>query len=108
MSMVISNRYYDQNHWNVCKTSNPANCYQCQMLKIVYGLQSGDYSFPDDSIKDSEPDSKKLKSTGDLKQQEEKAFQKGIVIKSFKNMVGQGNNEFLTARQQVNCFTLLF
>ena len=86
-SLPAFQRRYDvhNSHFETCPVQLPADCLECQMLKISDGLRSGRYSRP-----------------GSATQQEDasKRFQEGIKPNMFKALVGKGHEEFSTMRQQ--------
>lgn len=84
--------YYDNaiDHLNQC-IKNAAECYLCQMSKIMYGLHSGMYS-----IKQT----RQLPQIEDNKEGEIEEYQKGIKPSSFKMFFGKNHPEFSSNRQQ--------
>lgn len=72
-------------HWQTCQESLPAQCLECQMLKLSDGLLSGRYSKP---AQGSSDDSSAAVS------------QIGLRPESFKTLIGKGHPEFATMRQQ--------
>ena len=83
---AFQSRYGDLNsHAATCPESLPADCIECQMLKISDGLISGRYSVPD----------KQLLVGDDVVK-----FQAGLKPGIFKALVGKGHVEFSTMRQQ--------
>lgn len=69
----------------------PAECLECQMLKLADGLLSGRYSIP---AKAPPP------ATSEFEIAEQPKFQEGIRPAQFKNLIGKGHDEFATMRQQ--------
>lgn len=86
-------RYYTEtakSHMQICDKL-PADCLECQMLKLADGLISGRYSIP---AKAPPP------ATSDFEIPEEPKFQEGIRPAQFKALIGKGHEEFSTMRQQ--------
>lgn len=88
-------RYYSETaltHFQTCDNPLPANCLECQMLKLADGLISGRYSHrakaPPPSTTDYDA------SDGPPR------FQEGIKPSQFKALIGKGHEEFSTMRQQ--------
>ncbi|KAI6032578.1 hypothetical protein F5J12DRAFT_902429 [Pisolithus orientalis] len=67
-------------HWETCSQSLPADCLECQMLKVADGLLSGRYS--------------------KLHAETHAPWQAGLRLAGFKALVGKGHAEFATMRQQ--------
>ena len=84
--------YFDNalDHLNNC-FKHPAECYLCQMSKIMYGLHSGMYS---------QKKTRKLPSTEKGKEGEIEEYQDGIRPSSFKLFFGKNHPEFSTNHQQ--------
>ena len=80
--------YFDSalEHLNTCY-KNPAECFLCQMSKIMYGLHSGMYSMKK---------TKKLPTN----ENEIEEYQDGIKPSSFKYFFGKDHPEFSTNHQQ--------
>lgn len=80
-----------QNHFQTCEKPLPADCLECQMLKLADGLLSGRYSVPARAppVANSE-----------FEQAEAPKFQEGIRPAQFKALIGKGHEEFSTMRQQ--------
>ncbi|WVQ63980.1 uncharacterized protein L199_002138 [Kwoniella botswanensis] len=80
-----------QSHFQTCPKL-PAECLECQMLKLGDGLLSGRYShrakLPPPSTTDFDGDA------------ETPRFQEGIKPSQFKALIGKGHEEFSTMRQQ--------
>ncbi|KAL4063737.1 hypothetical protein J3A83DRAFT_4453851, partial [Scleroderma citrinum] len=79
-------------HWTTCTQSLPADCLECQILKLADGLLSGRYSKPHTNPPSSEP----LTHTAP----ENVPWQSGLKPAGFKALVGKGHAEFATMRQQ--------
>lgn len=89
------NRYYSRtalDHFQTCSNPFPADCLECQMLKLADGLISGRYSH-----RAKAPPSA---STDFEESEEPPKFQEGIRPSHFKALVGKGHVEFSTMRQQ--------
>lgn len=84
--------YFDAaiGHLNQCNR-NAAECYMCQMSKIMYGLHSGVYSTKL---------TRQLPQTEANKEGEIEEYQKGIKPSSFKCFFGKNHSEFSSNRQQ--------
>ena len=83
-------KYFDtaMEHLLACKKV-PADCYLCQLSKIMYGLYSGPYS------------EKKIRLLPEIDgKREEEDFQEGIYPNSFKNYFAQGHKDFTSNKQQ--------
>lgn len=82
----IQKRYSEaQAHWSECSVPLPADCIECQMLKMADGLLSGRYShLPIDAVS----------------QAGNSVFQAGLKPIGFKALVGKSHAEFATMRQQ--------
>ncbi|CAK9781692.1 ubiquitinyl hydrolase [Cutaneotrichosporon oleaginosum] len=80
-----------QHHLQTCENPLPADCLECQMLKLVDGLLSGRYSVPARAppVANSE-----------FELPEQPKFQEGIRPAQFKALIGKGHEEFSTMRQQ--------
>lgn len=90
---AFRNRYFtDQakGHVQTCDKS-PADCLECQMLKLADGVLSGRYSRP---AKVPPP------ATSEFEIAEQPKFQEGIRPAQFKDLIGKGHEEFATMRQQ--------
>ncbi|WWC73152.1 uncharacterized protein I206_107118 [Kwoniella pini CBS 10737] len=78
-------------HFQTCNKL-PAECLECQMLKLADGLLSGRYSrratLPPPSTTDFDENT------------EAPRFQEGIKPSQFKALIGKGHEEFSTMRQQ--------
>lgn len=87
----FQSRFYDSalEHLSTC-SSNPYDCYDCQMHKISFGLLSGVYS---------KQQNRTLIKVDD-KDPENEDYQDGIRPTSFKSFFGRGSDEFLSNRQQ--------
>ena len=72
-------------HWQTCPEQFPAQCLECQMLKLSDGLLSGRYS--------------KLASSSS-EDSSTPVSQVGLKPMSFKALIGKGHTEFATMRQQ--------
>lgn len=79
-------------HWETCSQSLPADCLECQMLKVADGLLSGRYS---KLHAESPPSGGLAHSTP-----EHTPWQAGLRLAGFKALVGKGHAEFATMRQQ--------
>ncbi|KAF6752100.1 hypothetical protein DFP72DRAFT_968124 [Ephemerocybe angulata] len=97
-------RYYEsyhtalaKEHAEECDAALPAECVECQMVKVADGLLSGRYSHPENTA--SLPPSH---TSADRLQHESPTpvFQKGVRPMGFKRLVGKGHEEFATMRQQ--------
>ena len=87
-------RYYTeeaQAHFQTCEKPLPADCLECQMLKLGDGLLSGRYSIP---ARAPPP------ATSEFEVHEAPKFQEGIRPAQFKALIGKGHEEFSTMRQQ--------
>ncbi|EKD02548.1 ubiquitin carboxyl-terminal hydrolase 14 [Trichosporon asahii var. asahii CBS 8904] len=69
----------------------PADCLECQMLKVADGLLSGRYS----KLAKAPPP-----ANSEFEVNEEPKFQDGIRPAQFKALIGKGHEEFSTMRQQ--------
>ena len=80
-------------HPQTCEKLLPAECLECQMLKISDGLVSGRYSH----VARAPP-----VAYGDMDQSPAEApkFQEGVRPSQFKALIGKGHEEFATMRQQ--------
>ncbi|WWC91273.1 uncharacterized protein L201_006216 [Kwoniella dendrophila CBS 6074] len=78
-------------HFQTCPKL-PAECLECQMLKLADGLISGRYS-----IQAKAPPPSTTDFDGDT---EPPKFQEGIKPSQFKALIGKGHEEFATMRQQ--------
>lgn len=80
-------------HPQTCDKLLPAECLECQMLKVSDGLVSGRYSH----IARAPPI-----AYGDLDSSSTEApkFQEGVRPAQFKALIGKGHEEFSTMRQQ--------
>lgn len=74
-----------QTHAKNCNNQDHSQCIDCQMTKMADGLLSGRYSIPDPNT---------------IVEENQVAFQKGLVPAMFKNITGKGHEEFSTSRQQ--------
>lgn len=88
-------RYYSEtalNHILTCPNPLPSSCLECQMLKLADGLISGRYSHRATAppVSHSEFDATT----------EPPKFQEGIKPSQFKALIGKGQEEFSTMRQQ--------
>ncbi|WVO15325.1 hypothetical protein L204_102981 [Cryptococcus depauperatus] len=79
-------------HFQTCLNLLPANCLECQMLKIGDGLLSGRYS----RVAEQRPPATQFNS----EQEAPLKFQEGIKPSQFKALIGQGHEEFSSMRQQ--------
>jgi ubiquitin carboxyl-terminal hydrolase 5/13 len=86
-------------HAQTCPKS-PADCIECQMLKMADGLLSGRYSVP--SARPSHHQISTSPSLTDTRDepQDEAIFQDGIKPAMFKALIGKDHEEFKTMRQQ--------
>ncbi|KAI6169729.1 hypothetical protein EDD17DRAFT_1785071, partial [Pisolithus thermaeus] len=84
-------------HWETCSQSLPADCLECQMLKVADGLLSGRYSKPHVESRQEIPS-----PSGGLAHStpEHTPWQTGLKPAGFKALVGKGHAEFATMRQQ--------
>ncbi|KAI6026542.1 hypothetical protein BKA83DRAFT_4244774 [Pisolithus microcarpus] len=91
---TVSNGVFERAaaHWEACSQSLPADCLECQMLKIADGLLSGRYSKPH---VEPPPSGGLAHSTP-----EHTPWQLGLKPAGFKALVGKGHAEFATMRQQ--------
>ncbi|KAJ3513622.1 hypothetical protein NLJ89_g2850 [Agrocybe chaxingu] len=80
------------NHAATCPVSLPAECVECQMVKLADGLLSGRYSHPARSASEA-ADSLQHPSPIPI-------FQLGVKPTGFKSLIGKGHEEFATMRQQ--------
>lgn len=69
----------------------PADCLECQMIKVADGLLSGRYS----KLAKAPPP-----ANSEFEVNEEPKFQDGIRPAQFKALIGKGHEEFSTMRQQ--------
>lgn len=91
---AFRSRYFtDQSfaHQQTCDKELPADCLECQMIKISDGLISGRYSH----LARAPP-----VSNNSLQPPEPPKFQEGIRPAQFKSLIGKGHEEFSTMRQQ--------
>lgn len=87
-------RYYTDEamaHVQTCDKALPADCLECQMLKLADGLISGRYSTPAKAPPIA---------TSDFEVAETPKFQDGIRPAQFKALIGKGHAEFSTMQQQ--------
>ncbi|KAF8905100.1 ubiquitin carboxyl-terminal hydrolase 14 [Gymnopilus junonius] len=100
-------RYNDSNqprrHADTCSVPLPADCLECQMLKVADGLLSGRYSHPAQPVGGATT----AFTTNDIPPGEglqhpspTPVFQAGVKPTSFKALIGKGHEEFATMRQQ--------
>ncbi|KAH7923304.1 ubiquitinyl hydrolase [Leucogyrophana mollusca] len=82
-------------HWLTCTQALPAECLECQMLKLADGLLSGRYSTPHRS-EQQVPETNPLAHPAP----ENTPWQAGLKPAGFKTLVGRGHAEFATMRQQ--------
>ena len=77
-----------QTHTLTCPNPAPADCVECQMIKIADGLLSGRYAkkATSSTVSDDDPNAPK--------------FQEGLKPSMFKALVGKGHAEFATMKQQ--------
>lgn len=78
-------------HLQTCDKPLPADCLECQMLKLADGLVTGRYS----KLASAPPPSHSSYDTP-----EPPKFQEGIRPVQFKQLIGKGHEEFSTMRQQ--------
>ena len=80
-----------KSHFQTCDKPLPADCLECQMLKLADGLVTGRYSklAPAPPVTHSSYDTP-----------EAPKFQEGIRPVQFKSLIGKGHEEFSTMRQQ--------
>ena len=81
-------------HAEACDNQLPADCVECQLVKVADGLLSGRYSHPEDAP---------VRSSDEARLQHESptpVFQRGVRPMGFKRLVGKGHEEFATMRQQ--------
>ncbi|KAH7911744.1 hypothetical protein BJ138DRAFT_1149823 [Hygrophoropsis aurantiaca] len=81
-------------HWLTCAQALPAECVECQMLKLADGLLSGRYSVPHGSNQSQSQDPLAHPAP------ENTPWQAGLKPAGFKALVGRGHAEFATMRQQ--------
>lgn len=81
-----------KSHPLVCTKSDPANCLECQTLKVADGLLSGRYAVPRQAVAGPNKSQEGL--------QQESKFQEGIKPDMFKRIIGKDHEEFKTMRQQ--------
>ncbi|KAK7049909.1 ubiquitin C-terminal hydrolase Ubp14 [Paramarasmius palmivorus] len=79
-----------QAHSLTCTNPAPAECVECQMIKIADGLLSGRYAVKAQSSG----------SSGDEDDANAPQFQEGLKPSMFKALVGRGHAEFATMKQQ--------
>ncbi|GAM26295.1 hypothetical protein SAMD00019534_094700 [Acytostelium subglobosum LB1] len=77
-----------RDHTNKEITADPFNSFEIQMSKLAHGLESGEYSKPEDG---NQPK---------IEQEQIKASQVGITPKMFKSLVGKASPIFATYQQQ--------
>ncbi|THU93425.1 ubiquitinyl hydrolase [Dendrothele bispora CBS 962.96] len=106
----FQDRYFDmkhiQAHSDTCPELLPADCIECQMIKIADGLLSGRYSYPANyagtgttvTTTGSEPTHPP--GLADPSAKDNPVFQEGIKPSTFKALIGKGHEEFRTMRQQ--------
>ncbi|EIN03471.1 ubiquitin carboxyl-terminal hydrolase 14 [Punctularia strigosozonata HHB-11173 SS5] len=81
-----------EDHWRACTAPLPADCVDCQMIKLADGLLSGRYSHARHSPS---------RTTNPLAHESPTpVFQEGVRPSTFKALVGKGHEEFATMRQQ--------
>lgn len=95
---AFKKRYYEayqgaREHAEVCDAQLPAECVECQLVKVADGLLSGRYSHPEDAQRVIADDRLQHESPTPV-------FQKGVRPVGFKRLVGKGHEEFATMRQQ--------
>lgn len=78
-------------HQQTCDKPLPADCLECQMLKLTDGLVTGRYS----KLAPFPPPSHSSYDTPEAPK-----FQEGIRPVQFKSLIGKGHEEFSTMRQQ--------
>lgn len=83
---------YDEHHNNCEKLTT--ECFDCQVSKLAYGLNSGRYSVKKEAKKQSHG----LQSEEEKKEMD--VYQDGVRPQSFKNLIGKGHEEFSSGRQQ--------
>ncbi|KAG9311206.1 hypothetical protein JVU11DRAFT_8281 [Chiua virens] len=79
-------------HWATCAQLLPADCLECQLMKLADGLLSGRYSIPHMEQPPSDPHAHAAP--------EHTPWQLGLKPAGFKTLVGKGHAEFATMRQQ--------
>lgn len=84
-------------HFQTCQVVAPADCLECQLLKLSEGLESGRYSHP--AKLPAEP-STAIEHQLSADNQDARRFQEGIKPSMLKNLIGKGHEEFATMRQQ--------
>lgn len=84
-------RYATLEHIAVCQNPDPSTCLMCQMTKLAYACNSGEYSVQ----KWTTPIETEPGVTTDAEE-----FQDGVKPYMFKNIIGQGDREFSSGRQQ--------
>lgn len=98
---AFKKRYYEayqsnSEHAEICDAQLPAECVECQLVKVADGLLSGRYSHPEDApIRPQGISADKLQHESPTP-----VFQKGVRPMGFKRLVGKGHEEFATMRQQ--------
>ncbi|GHJ87626.1 hypothetical protein NliqN6_4028 [Naganishia liquefaciens] len=85
-----------QEHFEICTSSQPSDCLECQMFKISDGLLSGRYSHP----AQAHPPPSSSTETPFQTEENKPKFQEGVRPAMFKALVGKGHEEFSTMRQQ--------
>lgn len=92
---VFKQRYFSnpevKSHALVCTKSDPADCLECQLVKIADGLLSGRYAVPRQTVQAGVPDDEAERQS---------KFQEGIKPDMFKRIIGKDHEEFKTMRQQ--------
>lgn len=86
---------YSYQHAESCDAALPAECLECQLVKIADGLLSGRYSHPENTASLPPPPRDPLQHESPTP-----VFQKGVRPMGFKRLVGKGHEEFATMRQQ--------
>lgn len=84
-----------EDHLRTCTEKISPNCFKCQICKIAVGLASGEYSEKKVQAKIV------VESDGQVKEDsnEVEYYQDGIRPGLFKTLVGEGHEEFSSARQ---------
>ncbi|EIW75842.1 ubiquitinyl hydrolase [Coniophora puteana RWD-64-598 SS2] len=107
--LAFQSRYYDSGlskaeaHWAACREALPAECIECQMLKVADGLLSGRYAKPDPNVK--RPPANVETTDAPLHPAPADAspalaHQAGVRPAGLKRLIGAGHAEFSSMRQQ--------
>lgn len=103
---AFQSRYHNNHaaeHALTCPEPFPADCVDCQMLKVADGLLSGRYSHAATHLGPNAPppsNEEQKKENPLAHDSPTPIFQEGVKPAGFKTLVGKGHAEFATMRQQ--------